>query len=103
MAIDYTTDIMALYAGHVANDANYQAPGNFSLPTGFGSLVLTGGTIQAGGSSYTAGQLLTVSGGTRSTAATITVLTVDGGGAVTSFQVNNPGVYTVLPSNPVGV
>lgn len=36
MAINYTTQIMSLYAGSVAVDAAYQSPGTYSLPTGFG-------------------------------------------------------------------
>lgn len=102
MAIDFNANVLSLYAADIAADANYQSPGNFGLPTGFGARTLTGGTVAVAGSGYTPGQLLTISGGTHTTVATITVLTVSSGGVVT-FAVNNPGVYTVLPSNPVGV
>lgn len=36
MAINYTSDIVALYAGDVATEAAYQSPGTYNLPTGFG-------------------------------------------------------------------
>src|SRR3954470_10997550 len=36
MAINYTTQIMSLYAGSVSVDAAYQSPGTYGLPTGFG-------------------------------------------------------------------
>jgi len=36
MAIDYTADIVSLYAGDVATEPAYESPGTFDLPTGFG-------------------------------------------------------------------
>lgn len=103
MAIDFNANILTLYAADIAADAAFQSPGTYGLPTGFGSRVLTGGTVTAAGTGYAAGQLLTLSGGTHTTVATLTVLTVGGSGQVLTFAVNNPGVYTVLPSNPVSV
>lgn len=44
--------------------------------------------IAAAGSGYTAGDILTIAGGTGGT---VRVLTVDGSGAVTSIQIANPG------------
>ena len=55
--------------------------------------------ISAGGTGYTAGDILTVSGGTFTHAATIEVLTVSSG-AVATAQVINGGAYTVDPTNP---
>lgn len=52
--------------------------------------------VQAGGSSYVAGDTVTVAGGTG-TAATLKVITVSGG-AITSISVLTPGSYTVNPS-----
>lgn len=51
MAMNYTTNIMALYGTTVANDAAYQAPGTYGLPTtatagGIGSITI-GGTNNA--------------------------------------------------------
>jgi lysophospholipase L1-like esterase len=61
-----------------------------------------GATKVAGGSGYALNDVLTVSGGTSTTAAQIRVTGVSAG-AVTSVQVVNKGVYTVAPSNPVSV
>jgi len=32
MALNFTSNILSLYAGNVGNDANYQSPGNFGVP-----------------------------------------------------------------------
>lgn len=104
MAINYNTDIVtALFASNVATVAAYQAPGTFGLPTGYGSFKLSNtSTIAAAGTSYVVGNILTLTGGTRSVAATIRVNSVSSG-VVLTFEVINPGVYTVLPSNPISV
>ncbi|MCK5131695.1 MAG: hypothetical protein KAR40_06030 [Candidatus Sabulitectum sp.] len=56
--------------------------------------------VNAGGSSYIAGDILTVAGGTvqGSMTAQIEVLTVDGGGAVLTARVSNSGAYSVDPT-----
>lgn len=61
--------------------------------------------IAGGGAAYVAGDILTVSGGTvvSSLTATLEVLAVDGGGAVTSVRVFNCGAYSANPGNPVSV
>ena len=59
--------------------------------------------INAGGSGYTVGDTLTVSGGTSVTPATLNVDTVDGGGAVTAASYVSRGSYTAIPTNPVSV
>lgn len=52
-------------------------------------------TVNASGSGYTAGDVLTVTG-CSGTGGTVTVLTVDGGGAVLTIQVQHPGKqYTI--------
>jgi hypothetical protein len=54
MALDFTTNILSLYAGNVGNDANYQSPGNFGIPAAY---VAGGGVtvnVTSGGSAYTA-------------------------------------------------
>ena len=58
--------------------------------------------VAAGGAGYTVGDVLTVSGGTFTTAVQLTVLTVSSG-AVTSVAVSINGLYSVLPTNPVSV
>jgi len=35
MAINWTSDIQALYAGQVASDAAYQAPGTYGIPANY--------------------------------------------------------------------
>lgn len=68
-----------------------------TLATGVGSA-----TNVATGSGYTAGDVLTVVGGTSTQAAQITVDTVTGG-AVTTFHISRSGAYSVFPTNPVSV
>lgn len=53
------------------------------------------------GASFVATNILTVTGGTSSTAATITVDSVDGSGGILTYSVSEPGVYSVLPANTV--
>ena len=61
--------------------------------------VLAISSVAAGGSSYSVGDILTVTGGTFSRAATAVVTTVSSG-AVTGVQLLDPGQYTVFPSSP---
>lgn len=59
-------------------------------------------SLSSGGSSYTAGDVLTISGGTALIYAELTVDSVNGGtGAILSVSVSNAGRYTTLPTNPV--
>ena len=84
--------------------ASVTAPGSFALTAaeilGTADAVISL-AINAGGSGYAAGDLLTVSGGTG-TAAKISVLAVSSG-AVTEAYVHSYGDYSALPSNPVSV
>lgn len=59
--------------------------------------------IAAGGTGYTVGDILTVSGGFSQINAELTVTTVGGGGAVTGVSISNAGSYTEIPTNPVAV
>jgi hypothetical protein len=77
-----------------------------SLPggeTATGTLTLraASATVTVGGADYVQGDILTVAGGTASTAATFEVATVDGAGAVLTVTLLNAGSYTALPTNPV--
>ena len=69
------------------------------------SLVNSVGTaaIVSGGTGYTAGDTLTVTGGTSTQTAHITVDTVDGGGVILTAHVSRGGSYSVYPANPVSV
>jgi len=50
----------------------------------------------SGGSGYTVGDVLTLTGGTSSTAAQVTVQTVNASGGITSVTVTTPGSYSDL-------
>lgn len=105
MAIDYMVDIVtALFATKVQSDAAYQVPGTYGLNQNFdGKLRLTRATVVANGTGYAKNNVVTIAGGTSTTAATIQALEVNSAGGITRHKVVNPGVYTVLPANPVSV
>lgn len=56
-----------------------------------------------GGSGYTVNDIVTVSGGTFTTPARIFISSVNGGGTVLTYAVEDPGQYSVNPTNPVSV
>jgi hypothetical protein len=60
-------------------------------------------TVAAGGTGYTVGDVLTLVGGTRATAATLTVATVGGGGDVLTVTVSNQGNIWTYPTEPASV
>ena len=60
-------------------------------------------TITAAGSGYAADDILSVSGGTAASTATIKVVSVNGSGAIQSAEIQSSGNYTALPSNAVSV
>ena len=59
--------------------------------------------ILIAGSGHAAADILTFTGGSFSTAATITVESVGAGGEIVTYSISNIGAYTVLPSNPITV
>jgi hypothetical protein len=63
----------------------------------------TAALIAIGGSGYMVNDVLTVSGGTFTTAATLTVAGVDSMGAITGVLVAQGGSYSAPPSGPVSV
>lgn len=75
-------------------------PPAYTLTKGTG---LSAVSISSGGTGYTAGNVLTVVGGTSASAASITVVSVSAEGAITSAAVGRPGVYTDTPANPASV
>ena len=58
--------------------------------------------LESGGAGYTVNDVLTVVGGTG-TSAVLKVTSVTGGGEITSFTTLNAGSYTSFPSSPVAV
>jgi hypothetical protein len=96
-----------------ANGGSYTSAPTWSAtaPTTAGGVQATGTTvvgasaaltINGGGTGYTAGDLLTVVGGTNTQAAVITVGTVSAG-VITAATVTTFGQYSVVPTNPVSV
>jgi hypothetical protein len=97
-----------------ATGGSYTSPPtlNISAPTTAGGvqavvttlLALNNGvpTITSGGTGYTAGDTLTLVGGTFSIVATLTVTTVSSG-VITAVSIASNGAYSVLPSNPISV
>jgi hypothetical protein len=66
------------------------------------TLGFTNPVITSGGTGYTVNDVLTVTGGTSTTTAQLTVTTVSGG-VITGVSILNAGVYSVAPSNPASV
>jgi hypothetical protein len=96
-----------------ANGGSYTSAPTWSAtaPTTAGGVQATGTTvvgasaaltINGGGTGYTAGDLLTVVGGTNTQAAVITVGTVSAG-VITAATVTTFGQYSVVPTSPVSV
>jgi hypothetical protein len=76
---------------------------SFEIDANFEEILVTGVAINATGAGYAIDNTLTVLGGTRTVAATIKVLAVDGSGGITSVTMLRSNTYTVTPSNPVSV
>jgi hypothetical protein len=95
---NYTTSGPTLSITPPTTAGGVQATANVSMKV----YVSNGPTLVSGGSGYAANNVLTLVGGTSTTAAQITVLTVDGSGSILTFSVANAGNYTTIPgSNPV--
>lgn len=78
-----------------------------TLGTPWTSLAYTAGTkkataaaVNAGGSGYSLNDVITLAGGTSTTATQLKVTGVSGG-AVTTVSIQVAGVYSAVPSNPV--
>jgi hypothetical protein len=69
---------------------------------GWDAANIASATVSAGGTGYAVGNVLTIVGGTRNTAATLTVSTVSVG-AVTGVTVSNAGDYWTFPTEPCAV
>lgn len=70
--------------------------------TATATMLVSTAVISAGGSGYLVGDVLTLSGGTFSTVATVTVATLSGS-AVATVTITGSGTYSALPTNPVSV
>ena len=102
---------------NVREDTWYDTPlpnggrGAGIFPTVFNRPVMTGVdpqdfiatavAIDDAGSGYTAGDTLTVTGGTGTIPVELTVSTVDMSGGITGVSISNVGLYRVVPANPV--
>lgn len=60
-------------------------------------------SIVDGGTGYAVDDILTIVGGTSTTAAQLRVTSVSGGGIITGVSVETVGVYSALAANPRGV
>lgn len=65
--------------------------------------ICSAAAVDDAGTGYTAGDTLTVTGGTGPIAVELTVSTVGGSGEVTAVTVSNAGQYTTAPGNPASV
>lgn len=70
--------------------------------TNSGSSATVTGSGSSGGTGYSVNDILTLVGGTFTTAAQFKVTAVSGG-VITTLALQTAGLYTVLPSNPVAV
>lgn len=77
-----------------------QPSNSFTLSTTCPYQAISLGAISAAGSGYAAGDTITLTGGTFSTATIVTVRTVSAG-AITAYSISTPGAYTVKPANPI--
>lgn len=73
--------------------------GTLVIALGNAAITVDTPTLSDAGHGYEVSDVLTVIGGTSTTAATVTVSTVDAIGAVTGITITEPGVYTTAPGN----
>ena len=67
------------------------------------TLDVTSQVFSGAGTGYVVGDILTLNGGTFTSAATITVASVSAGGVITAANLTTTGIYTVAPvANPCG-
>jgi hypothetical protein len=92
-AIQIAAQTLTILAPTDNTQIPFSAAPNFSV----------GATVVAGGSGYVVGDVLTVSGGTFSRAAKLTVNSIAPGGVINGVTVTNAGTYTALPVSPASV
>jgi hypothetical protein len=94
-----TDSEIRIYNNDITNSRDTEITGTESSASTLRSVV-----IQNGGTGYTVNDTLTLVGGTFTTAATLTVDSVDGGGSITGVTILNPGEgYTQEPGAPTSV
>lgn len=81
---------------------NYQTFADIVSRIAIGTSLHSVDTVVGGGTGYTVGDILTVSGGTSTIAATLEVLTAPAG-VIATVRIRNAGLYTTAPSDPVSV
>ncbi len=81
---------------------NYQTFASILRRCAIGTSLQSISAVAGGGTGYTVGDTLTVSGGTSVVAAQLEVLTVSSG-VITAVRVRNAGLYTSTPSNNASV
>lgn len=86
----------------IGTSTDYQAFADMLSRAAVGTSLQTITAISAGGTGYTVGDVLTVSGGTSWVAAQIEVLAVSSG-VITSARILNAGIYSATPSNNASV
>lgn len=94
-----TTNFQSFTNGTAAINPNLQSVSGVGI---FRNNVPTA-TVTAAGTAYAVGDIVTVSGGTNTTPATIYITAVSAGGNVLSASVLNMGNYTVAPTGAASV
>jgi hypothetical protein len=98
--------VLVRYEGITNPDTNpvvssgAQSNGIYKVTAVTGVLSITAPTIGNAGTGYAVNDVLTLTGGTFTTAATVQVDSVDTGGEILTISLLNGGAYTVLPSSP---
>lgn len=86
----------------VFRSADIQLIGCEGNVRGWDAANIASATVSAGGTGYAVGNVLTITGGTKGTAATLTVATLSGS-AVATVTVSNAGDYWTFPTEPCAV
>ncbi len=63
--------------------------------------IMISASVSTAGTGYVVGDTITLTGGTATTQAVITVQSIGASGSITAAYVSNSGLYSVIPSNPV--
>jgi hypothetical protein len=104
VVVQSTSPLLAqrVFTGVGAPSASTLAAGNGRYCAATSGWVIAA-TLQAAGSGYAVGDVLTCSGGTATSFTAITVDAVSATGAIQDFHVSSAGQYSVYPTNPVSV
>jgi hypothetical protein len=106
VAVDLNDRVLVRYEGITDIDTNpvvgsgAEKNGLYRVSAITGTVSVTLPTIGNAGTGYAVNDVLTLTGGTFTTAATIQVDSVGGGGEILTVSLLDGGVYSVLPSSP---